>query len=298
MEKRWVFHLSPEGEILVAGRTAATEVEKASALPSADAARILTRLFPAGDRWGRAGAAARAGRGDGRRGGARDALAVRGGAAHAGVAPGRRARTAAGRARGDAPAAVRVGAAAGGAPGSASRRGDGIRRSDGRSSCRGHRTQGAAAAHLSPADRAQDRRRLERRQLEVVAGKEAREHAPRPAPQGVGGRRRTSTAARGFPGPRSSAWRSVAVQLQIFKQGHHQGEVQLSPREEKMGRPMPTPPTSSTAATDGRPRPKPRASGRRWAKRPTRSRCTGAETGRPFVTGRTCSWSTTRSSGA
>jgi peptidoglycan L-alanyl-D-glutamate endopeptidase CwlK len=52
MEKRWVFHLSPEGEILVAARTAATDVEKASALPAPDAARIMKRLFPGGDRWG------------------------------------------------------------------------------------------------------------------------------------------------------------------------------------------------------------------------------------------------------
>jgi peptidoglycan L-alanyl-D-glutamate endopeptidase CwlK len=52
MQKRWVFHLSPEGEILVAARTAATDLEKASALPAPDAARILKRLFPGGDRWG------------------------------------------------------------------------------------------------------------------------------------------------------------------------------------------------------------------------------------------------------
>src|SRR4029077_9150334 len=44
--------LSPEGEILVAARTAATDLEKASALPAPDAARILKRLFPGGDRWG------------------------------------------------------------------------------------------------------------------------------------------------------------------------------------------------------------------------------------------------------
>ncbi len=52
MEKRWVFHLSPEGEILVAARTAASDLEKASALPAPDAARIMNRLFPGGDRWG------------------------------------------------------------------------------------------------------------------------------------------------------------------------------------------------------------------------------------------------------
>jgi len=52
MEKRWVFHLSPEGEIVVAARTVATDLEKASALAAPDAARIMQRLFPGGDRWG------------------------------------------------------------------------------------------------------------------------------------------------------------------------------------------------------------------------------------------------------